>query len=42
MGITLVSTIISGPDPSAVPDVVSLPSPSWLVEEETDGVVPYP
>lgn len=42
MGITLVSTLISCQDPSAVPDAVLLPSPSSSMEEEAEGAIPIP
>lgn len=42
MGIMLVSTVISCPDPSTILDVVSLPSPSSSVEQEAEGIIPYP
>ena len=42
MGITLVSTVISCLDPSAIPDAIPLPSPSSLVEEEAEDIVPFP
>ena len=42
MGITLVSTLISCSNPSAIPDAVLLPSPSSSVEEEDEGTIPFP
>lgn len=42
MGITLVFIVISCPDPSTVPDAVSLSNPSSSVEEEAESIVPYP
>ena len=42
MGITLVSTLINCPDPSPVPDAVSFPIFPSQVEEEAEGIVPYP
>lgn len=37
-----VLTVISCPKPSAVADTVSLSSPSSPVEEEAEGIIPYP
>ncbi|XP_048493404.2 uncharacterized protein LOC125493969 [Beta vulgaris subsp. vulgaris] len=43
MGMVLVSTLISCPDPSAVPEALSLPStPSQAEEEEAEGAIPLP
>lgn len=43
MGMILVSTLISCPDPSTVPEALSLPStPSQAEEEEAEGTIPLP
>ena len=42
MGIILVSTLISCPDPSVVADAVSHPSSPSQVEEEAKGIIPFP
>ena len=42
MGMVLVSTLISCPDRSVVPDAVSLPSSLSEVEEEAEGITPFP
>lgn len=41
MGMVLLSTSISFPDPSVVPDVVSFPSSPLQVEEDAEGTVPF-